>query len=330
MSPTNQLTGPSASTIVRTASQEFAPEQLERMKSAINCFVSPSNSQNPPGAAIAEFLHAQDLMNARTGPITPVEQSSSVGFLDLPAEVRNNIYHHCLVVDKVFPRAMPFRDERFEYWKNYAKSQTQLFLLCKQVFSESAPIYFSQNQFVISHGPANEWPWARPDSLRGNPVSSFAYKNLKSLSISFDYRDMQYPVQQRGILHGDDLLVQSSLLSEWSIRQNKIMAMPLEALEICPDNCFCVTEDNCMVANAVEIMKSRFPPNTLVTFKWMVENGTWREALTEIDDKWTDIYDFKEVKPQWGNETLFSFRTPHNRHENTRRTNDGRVWHSYP
>ncbi|THY27240.1 hypothetical protein D6D00_05054 [Aureobasidium pullulans] len=123
MSFTNQFTGPSASTVAMSARQEFTPEQLERMKNAINFFVSPSNPQNPPGAAIAEFLHAQDLMNAHTGPIILVEQSPPFSFLDLPAEVRNKIYRHCLVVGSVFPRRKA-GDRRPESFKQHEMPQT--------------------------------------------------------------------------------------------------------------------------------------------------------------------------------------------------------------
>ncbi|TIA45961.1 hypothetical protein D6C83_05602, partial [Aureobasidium pullulans] len=92
MSSTNPLTGPSASTVAMSARQEFTPEQLERIKSVVNCLVTSSGLERTPGSAVADFLHTQDLMSSRTGPITPVEQSSSLSFLDLPAEVRNKIY----------------------------------------------------------------------------------------------------------------------------------------------------------------------------------------------------------------------------------------------
>ncbi|THY96253.1 hypothetical protein D6C95_05214 [Aureobasidium pullulans] len=171
MSSTNQFTGPSASTVAMSARQEFTPEQLERIKSVVDCLVTFSGLERTPGSAVADFLHTQDLMSCRTGPIIPVEQSPPISFLDLPAEVRNKIYHHCLVVGKVFPRAKPHDDERFKGWMKHRKPQTQLLLVCKQVFLESAPMYFSQNQFVMSHGPASEWPWARPDALHDMPVS---------------------------------------------------------------------------------------------------------------------------------------------------------------
>lgn len=104
MSSTNQFTGPSASTVAMSARQEFTPEQLERIKSVVNCLVTSSGLERTPGSAVADFLHTQDLMSCRTGPITPVKQSPPISFLDLPAEVRNKIYRHCLVVGSVFPR----------------------------------------------------------------------------------------------------------------------------------------------------------------------------------------------------------------------------------
>lgn len=139
MSSTNQFTGPSASTVAMSARQEFTPEQLERIKSVVNCLVTSSGLERTPGSAVADFLHTQDLMSCRTGPITPVKQSPPISFLDLPAEVRNKIYRHCLVVGSVFPRRNT-GDSRTVSFQSHEMPQTQLFLVCRQVFHEGGAL----------------------------------------------------------------------------------------------------------------------------------------------------------------------------------------------
>ncbi|THY47687.1 hypothetical protein D6C97_07908 [Aureobasidium pullulans] len=322
MSSTNPLTGPSASTVAMSARQEFTPEQLERIKSVVDCLVTSSGLERTPGSAVADFLHTQDLMSSRTGPITPVEQSSSLSFLDLPAEVRNKICHHCLVVGKVFPRAKSHDDERFKGWMKHRKPQTQLLLVCKQVFLESTPMYFSQNQFVMSHGPASEWPWARPDALHDMPVSRFAYQNLRMLSISFDYRDMDYPPEQIFKAKGFELLLRNSLATEWSTRQNKIMAMPLETLEIVMDNCFCMGTDYPMYLHAVRVMQGRLPSGTQVVMKWLDGTEEASIALEEVNEFWDDVYDLDQKEP-YSDQLFLTFKTAKKGGEPTRSPGGG-------
>ncbi|THX82410.1 hypothetical protein D6D05_03869 [Aureobasidium pullulans] len=304
MSSTNQFTGPSASTVAMSARQEFTPEQLERIKSVVDCLVTSSGLERTPGSAVADFLHTQDLMSCRTGPIIPVEQSPPISFLDLPAEVRNKIYHHCLVVGKVFPRAKPHDDERFKGWMKHRKPQTQLLLVCKQVFLESAPMYFSQNQFVMSHGPASEWPWARPDALHDMPVSRFAYQNLRMLTQGFE------------------LLLRNSLVTEWSTRQNKIMAMPLETLEIVMDNCFCMSTDYSMYLHAVRVMQGRLQSGTQVVMKWLDGTEEASIALEEVNEFWDDVYDLDQKEP-YSDQLFLTFKTAKKGGEPTRSPGGG-------
>lgn len=285
MSSTNQFTGPSASTVAMSARQEFTPEQLERMKNAINCFVSPSNPQNPPGAAIAEFLHAQDLMNAHTGPIILVEQSPPISFLDLPAEVRNKIYRHCLVVGKVFPRRKALADRRIACFKEYRAPQTQLFLVCRQIFRESAPMYFGLNNFVISYGGPYEWPWHDSLELWNNPVSFSAYQHLRHLSISFDARDHNSVY----FLFGKDSLsnswIEANLTASWQSRQKIMEALSLEVLEVSFATCDCYKCGQRLVTKAVELLFDNVPTSAKMILSGFVTQKEADEIRTMIEDE---------------------------------------------
>ncbi|TIA35604.1 hypothetical protein D6C78_06031 [Aureobasidium pullulans] len=283
MSSTNPLTGPSASTVAMSARQEFTPEQLERMKNAINCFVSPSNPQNPPGAAIAEFLHAQDLMNAHTGPIILVGQSLPISFLDLPAEVRNKIYRHCLVVGKVFPRRKALADRRIAGFKEYRAPQTQLFLVCRQIFRESAPMYFGLNNFVISYGGPYEWPWHDPLELWNNPVSSSAYQHLRRLSISFDARDHNSVYFLFGAL--SNRWIEAKLTASWQSRQKIMETLSLEILEVSFATCDCYKCGQRLVTKAVKLLFDNLTTSAKMILSGFVTQTEADEIRTMIEDE---------------------------------------------
>lgn len=299
MSSTNQFTGPSASTVAMSARQEFTPEQLERMKNAINCFVSPSNPQNPPGAAIAEFLHAQDLMNAHTGPITPVEQSPPISFLDLPAEVRNKIYRHCLVVGSVFPRRKA-GDRRTIFFELHEMPQTQLFLACRQIFHESAPMYFGLNKFVISYGPANEWPWSDPLKLRKSPVSRFAYDNIKSMSIPFHLMDNYMTIPKLFKYHYTDNDVERELVSSWKERCGRMASLELDLLEVSFEGCNFFRSGRRLITRALEHLLDggiSVPEKTVL--RGFLSTNEVDETRTHIEDNFENEPEDKDPKDPW-------------------------------
>ncbi|THZ22899.1 hypothetical protein D6C89_05825 [Aureobasidium pullulans] len=285
MSSTNQFTGPGASTVAMSARQEFTPEQLERMKNAINCFVSPSNPQNPPGAAIAEFLHAQDLMNAHTGPITPVEQSPPISFLDLPAEVRNKIYRRCLVVGKVFPHRKALADRRIAGFKEYHAPQTQLFLVCRQIFRESAPMYFGLNNFVISYGGLCEWPWHTPLEHWNNSLSSSAYQHLRHLSISFDARDHNSIYFLLGKSSHSNRWIEARLAASWQSRQKIMEALSLEVLEVSFATCDCYKCGQRLVTKAVKLLFDNLTTSAKMILSGFVTQTEADEIRTMIEDE---------------------------------------------
>ncbi|THX29442.1 hypothetical protein D6D12_04215 [Aureobasidium pullulans] len=285
MSSINQLTGPSASTVAMSARQEFTPEQLERIKRVVDCLVTSSGLERTPGSTVIDFLHTQDLMSTRTGPITPVKQSPPISFLDLPAEVRNKIYRRCLVVGKVFPRRKALADRRIACFKEYRAPQTQLFLVCRQIFRESAPMYFGLNNFVISYGGPYEWPWHDPLELWNNPVSSSAYQHLRHLSISFDARDHNSIY----FLFGKDSLsnrwTEAKLTASWQSRQKIMEALSLEVLEVSFATCDCYKCGQRLVTKAVELLFDNVTTSAKMILSGFVTQKEADEIRTMIEDE---------------------------------------------
>lgn len=94
--------------------QEISPKQLDRIESAVNSTLISTNVPFPSGKVIKDILHNQDLMIARLTPIASINDSSPIGFVQLPSEIRNKIYRYCLVVGEVYPRPRHDEDERFD------------------------------------------------------------------------------------------------------------------------------------------------------------------------------------------------------------------------
>ncbi|THY28677.1 hypothetical protein D6D01_03794 [Aureobasidium pullulans] len=102
------------------------------------------------------------------------------------------IYENLLVVEKVFPYPK-MDDQRCKDMDEYDHPELQLLRVNKQVFEESAPIFFSKNKFVLAYGKRHRWPHAWPLWPLPNPnkperhdllVSAMAFKHLKQLNIS--------------------------------------------------------------------------------------------------------------------------------------------------
>ncbi|THW07426.1 hypothetical protein D6D24_09604 [Aureobasidium pullulans] len=299
MSSTNPLTGPSASTVAMSARQEFTPEQLERIKSVVDCLVTSSGLERTPGSAVADLLHTQDLMSCRTGPITPVKHSPPISFLNLPAEVRNKIYRHCLVVGSVFPRRKA-GDSRTESFKQHEMPQTKLFLVCRQIFHESAPMYFGLNKFVISYGPASEWPWFDPLKLRKSPVSRFAYDNIKSMSIPFHLMDNYMTIPELFEYRYTDNVVERRLASSWEGRCGKMASLELDLLEVSFEGCNCFRSGRRLITRALEHLLDgdmSVPEKTVL--RGFLSTNEVDETRTHIEDNYENEPEDKDPEDPW-------------------------------
>ncbi|KAI5248083.1 hypothetical protein E4T42_05765 [Aureobasidium subglaciale] len=249
MSTNNQITGPVASAVTAVANQEFTPEQLERIKSVVNCLIIPSDPVHTPGAAVTEFLRTQDLMRARIGPIIPSYKPQRLRLVQLPAEIRDQIYRYCLVVGKIFPRSQKYEDNRTDGRFNYQKPQNQLLQVCRQGFNKAAPLYFAKNKFFLPcDGVCKEWEWYQ-DCLF--PVAKSGFANLRSLSVTFSFQaglDCLREALQGAV---DDRQVHGVMCDRWCQTASVLELLDLTLLEVSFTDCWCPSCQDRMVSFAL-------------------------------------------------------------------------------
>ena len=134
---------------------------------------------------------------------TPHDTTVSVHFrfLDLPPELRINIYEHLVVVGKVFYTPDDYavaNKVRLKDWKSYQTPSLGILRVCKQIHDEAEEVYLGKNLFVLpDHCIARE-PLARwyPNGKLGTNVpfqdrwlfSASAEQLVKKISVAFSPR----------------------------------------------------------------------------------------------------------------------------------------------
>ncbi|EME78771.1 uncharacterized protein MYCFIDRAFT_83873 [Pseudocercospora fijiensis CIRAD86] len=185
---------------------------------------------------------------------------SSCRFLDLPPELRDQIYDICLSVGKVFLPPFLAGDVRLEGRREFEKPKWQLLLVSKKIREESAKRLFSCNLMVLSAAlgskddtACNVWlirVWSPFTHLRKWPLSFRHLKRefLTKVSIAFDMRCedklqsacLTKPVwTPNGTLarpHHDTLL-QKTLT--WKYMLHCSMGPALRHLQVDLTNCYC-------------------------------------------------------------------------------------------
>ena len=87
---------------------------------------------------------------------SPKQEKHIIGFLDLPRELRDCIYHHCLVLEQPFDlgnfdtMVESKRQATFYLGWNRYPIAGQILSTCKQVHAEAAPILYGENHFETS------------------------------------------------------------------------------------------------------------------------------------------------------------------------------------
>jgi hypothetical protein len=73
-------------------------------------------------------------------------------FLDLPVELRVQVYEELLVVGKIFYTPDDYavsNEKRFKDWKAYRTPSLEMLRVCKQVHGEAEEVYLGKNLFVL-------------------------------------------------------------------------------------------------------------------------------------------------------------------------------------
>jgi hypothetical protein len=151
------------------------------------------SSAEDADCAVASSAAATQLPLTSTSPC-----DQPFRFLDLPVELRCQVYEYFVVVGKIFysPDEYSVRNEkRFKDWEAYRAPELTILRVCKQLHSEAEKIYLSKNLFVLpdflSHRePFRQYPRQEDCvSLPDRPLfSKSAAKILKNISVSFNPR----------------------------------------------------------------------------------------------------------------------------------------------
>lgn len=149
------------------------------------------------------------IMNHNTAPMKPLTITACTSttipannqpfrFLDLPAELRCQIYEYFVVVGKIFytPDLDSVRNEkRFNDWKMYPTPELTLLRVCKQVRNEAEEIYLAKNLFVLPDFLGYRQSVQQGNKTDGHVIfaerkmfSVAAQKNVKNISMSFNPR----------------------------------------------------------------------------------------------------------------------------------------------
>ena len=150
----------------------------------------PSNStikRSTPRPVQSDESRAFDQKSQINGVKSASKDPSYAGFLDIPAEIRNQIYQHVFVADDHF---------NFDSPSNFSRGAA-LLRTCRQIYDEGRSILYSENHFLFvrktrRHGSYWEREWNEVSilmgiillliSIKGDAIARTALKLIK-----FDY-----------------------------------------------------------------------------------------------------------------------------------------------
>jgi hypothetical protein len=128
-------------------------------------------------------------------------------FLDLPAELRLEVYGYLVLVGKVFytPDYYATRNEkRFKDWQLYRTPSLGILCVCKQIYNEAEELYLSRNLFVLPD--FFKQPFSKrkmpnrydPNASLDRPLFSSKWSNhVKNVSVAFNPRQLTLMTMNR-------------------------------------------------------------------------------------------------------------------------------------
>jgi hypothetical protein len=127
------------------------------------------------------------LKGLATSTISAAE-TQAFRFLDLPTELRVEIYEYVVVVGKIFytPDWYDKREGPVRFYKcdEYAVPSLQLLRVCKQVRHEAENVYATKNLFILPYQFADAEPFTVLPMRGIRPLFSQAVvKKMKNLSV---------------------------------------------------------------------------------------------------------------------------------------------------
>jgi hypothetical protein len=133
----------------------------EKPAAAMNLVADPPTDNPDASASSTESAAAMDnaggsaskSLQTLPDPATRTPAETPFRFLDLPAELRVQIYEYLVVVGKVFftPDWYDVQEGkiRFKDWTKYPIPSLQLLRACKQIHEEAEEVYFGKNLFGL-------------------------------------------------------------------------------------------------------------------------------------------------------------------------------------
>ncbi|KAF2030488.1 hypothetical protein EK21DRAFT_88812 [Setomelanomma holmii] len=148
----------------------------------------------------SDDLKALATRTATTLPLTTAGKRQHFRFLDLPAELRVQVYEYLVVVGKVFytPDFYGEQDSsRFELWREYAVPSLHVLRVCKQIRDEAEGICLAKNMFVLPFNFQMMFPFeynvtscCKPEYQRRPLLSTAGLSMIKNISVSLYIRSI--------------------------------------------------------------------------------------------------------------------------------------------